>query len=70
MLKRLFWVGIGATAGWLGHQKFQEKKLEVTERIQQEGNALPGALAKQAGEYILAQARTVLSSTPKNTPHN
>lgn len=72
MIKKLFWVGIGATAGWLSHQKFQEKKNEVNQRVQEEGIAIPGLVAKDTANFLLNQARHLLASRPTDThkPYN
>lgn len=61
MIKRLFWVGIGATAGWLGNQKFQETKTHVQQRIDDEGLGYPVDLAKQSAGFLFHSVKGLVS---------
>lgn len=61
MIKRLFWVGIGATAGWLGHQKFQETKTHVQQRIDEQGLGYPVSVAKQTAGFLFQNVKGLVT---------
>ncbi len=66
MIKRLFWVGIGATAGWLGHQKFQETKTHVQQRIDEQGLGYPVDLAKQTAGFLFHNVKGLVTQLRKD----
>ncbi|MFC0581090.1 hypothetical protein [Micrococcoides hystricis] len=60
MIKRLLWVGIGATAGWLGNQKYQETKTHVQRRIADKGLAFSIDVAKQSAGFVFHNLKALI----------